>query len=180
MRSTSLVLLAVPLMLLALNRGAIAAEDPATDSTGSEAKRVLTPEELAEKDARKACKKKICDIIASRDPTGEDVSCDIVKTWREDDIVKMLGGKISWRWGKAVCQSRLEVKRTDLALAMSAPDYDMVMPEQKVRSRSPSKTVAPLMPSRSRSRRQRHSRTARPPKPASIGARPPRRLSSIR
>ena len=133
MRSTSLVLLAVPLMLLALNRGAIAAEDPATDSTGSEAKRVLTPEELAEKDARKACKKKICDIIASRDPTGEDVSCDIVKTWREDDIVKMLGGKISWPWGKAVCQSRLEVKRKDLALAMSAPDYDMVMPEQKVR-----------------------------------------------
>jgi hypothetical protein len=32
-----------------------------------------------------------------------------------------------------VCQSRLEVKRKDLALAMSAPDYEMVMPAQKVR-----------------------------------------------
>jgi hypothetical protein len=95
--------------------------------------RVLTPEELAEKDARKACKKKICDIIATRDPAGEDVACDIVKTWREEDIVKMLGGKIGWPWGKAVCQSRLELKRKDLALAMSEPDYEMVMPAQKLR-----------------------------------------------
>ena len=61
------------------------------------------------------------------------MSCDIVKTWREDDIVKMLGGKIGWPWGKAVCQSRLEVKRKDLALAMSEPAYDMTMPTQKVR-----------------------------------------------
>ena len=32
-----------------------------------------------------ACKAKICEIIATRDPVGEDVSCDIVKTWREED-----------------------------------------------------------------------------------------------
>ena len=42
-------------------------------------------EEKAEKEARMACKAKICDIIATRDPVGEDVSCDIVKTWREED-----------------------------------------------------------------------------------------------
>ena len=64
-----------------------------------------TPEEKAEKEARKECKKKICDILATRDPNGDDVACDITKTWREEDIVKMLGGKISWPWGKAVCQS---------------------------------------------------------------------------
>jgi len=102
-------------------------------ATSGDAKRELTPEELAEKEARKECKRKICDIVATRDPAGEDVSCDIVKTWRENDIVKMLGGKIGWPWGKAVCQSRLEVKRKDLALAMSEPAYDMTMPTQKVR-----------------------------------------------
>jgi len=127
-------------VLLGASSIAIAAEGDPTSSAGAPAeatpdaaKRALTPEELAEKEARKACKKKICDIIATRDPVGEDVSCDIVKTWREDDIVKMLGGKIGWPWGKAVCQSRLEVKRKDLALAMSEPDYDMVMPAQKLR-----------------------------------------------
>jgi hypothetical protein len=141
MRSASTALLAALLGFLATSGVAIAAGDPSTEAEtpaetapdSAEAKRVLTPEELAEKEARKACKKKICDIVASRDPLGEDVSCDIVKTWREEDIVKMLGDKIDWPWGKAVCQSRLEVKRKDLALAMSAPDYEMVMPAQKVR-----------------------------------------------
>ena len=88
---------------------------------------------MAEKDARKACKIKICDIIATRDPAGDDVSCDIVKTWREEDIAKMLGGKIGWPWGKAVCQSKLEFKREPLAQAMSEAEYDIVMPTQKVR-----------------------------------------------
>jgi hypothetical protein len=115
------------------NGDAVQAASPAGSMSDMENARELTPEERAEKDARRACKKKICDIIATRDPTGEDVSCDIVKTWREDDIVKMLGGRIGWPWGKAVCQSRLEVKRKDLARAMSEPAYDMVMPTQKVR-----------------------------------------------
>ncbi len=136
------MLLAAAIVLVGLISPAFAAEQDAGPSEGppdSEATpdaakpRALTPEELAEKEARKACKQTICDIIATRDPTGDDVACDIVKTWREEDIVKMLGGKIGWPWGKAVCQSRLEVKRKDLALAMSAPDYDMVMLAQKVR-----------------------------------------------
>jgi hypothetical protein len=123
---------------------ALAAEDAATPapppnetagpgSPDAAPKRVLTPEELAEKEARKECKQKICDIIATRDPNGEDVACDIVKTWREEDIVKMLGGKIGWPWGKAVCQSKLELSRKPLALAMSEAAYEIVMPAQKVR-----------------------------------------------
>jgi hypothetical protein len=130
-------ILGVLVGFLALSGPAFAAEAepdqsaPAAATTGNA--RELTPEELAEKEARKACKKKFCDIIASRDPLGDDVSCDIVKTWREEDITKMLGGKIGWPWGKAVCQSRLEVKRNNLALAMSEPAYDMTMPTQKVR-----------------------------------------------
>ena len=95
-------------------------------------KRVLTPEEKAEKEARKACKIKICDIIATKAPQGDDVSCDIVKTWRQEDIVKMLGGQINWPWGNAVCQSKLEVKREPLAKAMSETAYDMSLPTQKV------------------------------------------------
>ena len=112
------------------------AEAPATKAQSAapgDSKRELTPEEKAEKEARKECKKKICDIIATRDPEGEDVACDIVKTWREEDIVKMLGGRINWPWGKAVCQSRLELKRRPLALAMSEDQYEIAMPEQKVR-----------------------------------------------
>jgi hypothetical protein len=109
----------------------LASETPAASSP-AEPKPEVTPEEKTEKEARKACKAKICDIIASRDPNGEDVACDIVKTWREADIVKMLGGKIGWPWGKAVCQSRLDLERRQLALAMSEASHEIVMPLQKL------------------------------------------------
>jgi hypothetical protein len=109
-----------------------AASPPAAEAPAG-AKRVLTPEELAEKEARKECKKKICDIIATRDPEGEDIACDIVKTWREEDIVKMLGGRINWPWGKAVCQSKLDLKRRPLVLAMSEAQYEVALEPQKVR-----------------------------------------------
>ncbi len=105
-----------------------AAATPAT-AAGAE----LSPEEKAEKEARKACKIKICDIIASKNPIGDDVSCDIVKTWREADITKMLGGKFDWPYGKAVCQSKLEMKREPLAKAMSEAKFEIVMPMQKMR-----------------------------------------------
>ena len=71
------------------------AEDPGTSASPSESpseaaapardigKNDLTPEERAEKQARKACKVKICDILATKDPQGDDVACDTVKTWRE-------------------------------------------------------------------------------------------------
>jgi len=108
-------------------------QSEAATSARDAGKPELTAEERAEKQARKACKVKICDILASKDPQGDDVSCDIVKTWSEADIAKMLGGRIDWPWGKAVCQSKLELKRESLVKAMTEANYEVVMPEQKVR-----------------------------------------------
>ncbi len=108
------------------------AAEPETMPLTEAGKRELTPEEKAEKEARKECKKTICDILATRDQNGADVACDITKTWREEDIVKMLGGKIDWPWGKAVCQSKLEIKRAALAKAMSEPEYEVALDPQKV------------------------------------------------
>src|SRR6478672_10239568 len=101
---------------------------PAPDANKPE----MSPEEFAEKQARKACKVKICDILATQNPQGDDVSCDIIKTWREADITKMLGGRIDWPWGKAVCQSKLEIKREQLVKAMTEANYEVDLPEQKV------------------------------------------------
>jgi hypothetical protein len=132
MRQTLDLAASVAALLLLLCLSVSAAED--TNPGAAQAPEPkLTQEEKAEKEARQACKAKICEIIATRDPNGEDVFCDIVKTWRREDIAKMLGGKISWPWGKAVCQSKLELARVALAKAMSEPEYEIVMPEQKVR-----------------------------------------------
>jgi hypothetical protein len=75
---------------------------------------------------------KICDILATKDPQGDDVSWDIVKTWRESDITKMLGGRFDWPWGKAVCQSKLDIKRKQLVKATSEANYEVALPEQRV------------------------------------------------
>lgn len=139
MRYTVSLIAALAVLAVACNPAVAAEENAAETATPAEAtpdaaaKRELTPEELAEKESRKACKIEICDILASKKVEGPDVACDIVKTWREEDIVKMLGGKVSWPWGKAVCQSKLELARKPLALAMSEPGHEIVMPAQKVR-----------------------------------------------
>ncbi len=140
--------------LLALAQGQVAAEEtapasPATPATPEAAAPEanpaappeasparppvddLTPEERAEKEARRACKVELCSVIASKDPNGPDISCDVVKTWREKAITKMLGGRVEWTWGKAVCTSRLVVERKALAKAMSEPKYELSLPEQK-------------------------------------------------
>ncbi len=125
-------LLLACLVLLTPSLAALAAEESAP--AASPAPKVeLTPEEQAEKEMRKACKIKVCAVIASREPQGEDISCDIVKTWREVDITKMLGGRINWPWGNAVCDFKLQLKRDPLARAMSEPAYEVSLPSQKVR-----------------------------------------------
>ncbi len=125
------------LVLFGLSLPAHAEEGVAPTASAAPApvkkKRELTPEEKAEKEARNACKIKICDILATKEPAGEDVACDIVKTWRKEDIVKMLGGRIDWPWGKAVCQSKLALERAPLAKAMSEPAHEVAMTSQTVR-----------------------------------------------
>jgi hypothetical protein len=127
-------LIAAFAMLVSILPGATqdGGESPSPAATADSGKQELTPEERAEKQARKACKIKICDILATRDPQGDDVSCDIVKTWRESDITKMLGGRFEWPWGKAVCQSKLDIKREQLVNAMTQANFEVALPEQKV------------------------------------------------
>jgi len=133
---TRLVLLLLagmaPLVLSGPIRSEEAPQPSADAATGDEAEEPLTAEEKAEKEARKACKVEICGILESKDPNGADVSCDIVKTWREKDIGTMLGGRFDWPWGKAVCESKLELRRADLARAMSDQSYDVALGPQKV------------------------------------------------
>jgi hypothetical protein len=81
-----------------------------------------TAEEYAQKAAREACKIEICDIIATREDQGANVMCDIGWTWRADEIVQALGGRIDWTWDKVACQTDVTVKRAPLANAMRVRD----------------------------------------------------------
>lgn len=80
-----------------------------------------TPEEQADKAAREACKIEICDIVETREAQGPNVACDIGWTWRSEEIVNVLGGRLDWAWGKAACQTEVTVERAPLANAMREP-----------------------------------------------------------
>ena len=125
--------IAISLLLIGASPALAVEDGEPTAGKQVRSKRAHTPAEKAEKKVRKACKIEICDILATKAPQGPDIACDIVKTWRQEDITKMLGGKIEWPWGKAVCQSKLELARAPLAKAMSEPTYEVSVPTQKVR-----------------------------------------------
>ena len=109
---------------LALPHGASAQQPaepypaPPASEQAQKPKRILTPEERAEKAQRRICKVQICSIFSTKDPEGADIDCPIVKTWREEDIEEILGGgKLDWPWGKARCTAQLKLNRATLAAA---------------------------------------------------------------
>jgi len=108
-------------VLLALLLAGVSAPSVAEDlGPQMHSNRGETAEERAEKAAREACKLEICDIIETREVQGADITCDIGWTWGAEEIVNTLGGRFDWTWGKAACQTQVNVKRAPLAEAMSS------------------------------------------------------------
>lgn len=85
----------------------------------------LTPQELAEKEARKACKVDICKALHSKGASG-DVACHVIKSWRKEQLVKLVGKlKVTWPYDGAQCSMDLSVKRDDLARAITEPKVEI-------------------------------------------------------
>ena len=108
-------------LLMPLAASPVAAQDakpaaPATDD--------LTPAEIAERDARKACKVEICSAFHLRKPEGPDITCNVLKTWRKEQLQKMIErAKVSWPWGPVKCVADIKLKRSDLVKAMGDKSY---------------------------------------------------------
>lgn len=84
----------------------------------------LTPEEKAEKEARKACKIEICAAFRKPSAGGSDVSCDVMKSWRKEQLTKMVARlKVTWPYGAMRCNSAVKLKRDDLVKAMSTDKH---------------------------------------------------------
>ena len=93
----------------------------------------LTPEELKEREARKGCKVAICAAFRNRKPDGGDVSCNVIKSWRKEQLSKMVErAKVSWPWGRVKCSAPILLKRDVLIKAMTEPAYEATLDKQKV------------------------------------------------
>ncbi len=86
----------------------------------------LTPEEKAEKQARQACKVDICKAFHTKDASGSDIACHVIKNWRKEQLVKLVGKlKVTWPYEGAHCNTDLSVKRGDLVKAMTEPKAEV-------------------------------------------------------
>lgn len=92
--------------------------EPAKDAPKKEV--VLTEEEKAEKEARKACKVDICAAFRNPQAKGSDISCNVIKSFRKEQLVKMVARlKVTWPYGPVRCTSNVSLKRDDLVKAVT-------------------------------------------------------------
>lgn len=120
-------LAAAALMVGPLGAGRAAAQ--ATPPISEE----LTPEEKAEREARKDCKVRICAAFHNRKSEGGDVGCNVLKSWRKEQLSKVLEkAKVSWPWGRVQCTTQVNLKRELLTKALGEPKYEAALDTHKV------------------------------------------------
>ncbi len=113
----------VGLILSAALIGSLAATTPLdmafAQGSPKPAESDLTPEEKAEREARKSCKVAICAAMRNRKP-GPDLSCNIIKSWRKEQLDKILSkARASWPWGRVSCSAPLKLSRDMLIKALA-------------------------------------------------------------
>ena len=92
----------------------------------------LTPEEVAEKAARKGCKIKICSAFLLKKP-GEDVACNVIKSWRKSQLDAMVKkARVSWPWGPVKCTADLKLPRDQMIKAMDEPAFQLKLEKHTV------------------------------------------------
>jgi hypothetical protein len=93
----------------------------------------IAPELLArmakEKEARNACKVEICTAFA-RPATGAPITCDVTKTWTQQDILaRIMGGSYVWGYGHVQCNVKLSLDRSLIVKAMTETKATIALPE---------------------------------------------------
>lgn len=92
----------------------------------------LTPEELAEREGRKACKIEICTAFRAH-KTGADIQCNVTKSWRKEQLDKVMKkARVSWPWGQVVCKSDIDLTRDELIKSVKEPEYELQLKKHTV------------------------------------------------
>lgn len=92
----------------------------------------LTPEEITERAARKGCKIKICSAFLLKQP-GDDVSCNVVKSWRKSQLNAMVKkARVSWPWGAVKCTADIKLPRDQMIKAMDEPKFELKLEKHTV------------------------------------------------
>lgn len=85
-----------------------------------------------ERDALKACEKRLCSMILDKDAKGADLACDVQKTWAKESLERGKEKGVSWGFGDARCTVDLKLSRSDIIGALTKPKHKVFIPAHEV------------------------------------------------
>jgi hypothetical protein len=104
--------------------GPAVAEDAAAPATtpaaASDAKPSDSPPDAELTAEERAEKVDICKAFRAPNSEGKDIACNVVKSWRKEQLGKLVGKlKVSWPYAAVRCTSAVTMKHADLVKAMT-------------------------------------------------------------
>lgn len=85
-----------------------------------------------EMDRLKACEKRACTMILGKPTTGDDLKCDVQKTWAKSSLKGGESKGVSWGFGDARCTANIKLSRADIVGALTQPKYTIKVPRHTV------------------------------------------------
>lgn len=85
-----------------------------------------------EEAAIKACERKLCGMILDKKPVGDDLSCDLQKTWAKSSLEGGSSKGMSWGFGDARCTADINLSRADIVDALTKNKHTVRVPAHDV------------------------------------------------
>lgn len=89
-------------------------------------------EQRGEAAAIKACDKRLCTILMQKNPKGDDLKCNLTKTWARSTIKQADSHKLSWAFGDAQCSVDINLNRAVLVSALTDDQRKLRVPPHTV------------------------------------------------
>jgi hypothetical protein len=74
------------------------------------------------------CNRRTCTMLLERNSRGDDLKCDLTKTWARSTIKRAERLGLHWAFGDVRCSVRLHVNRADIVGAVTQPEYKLELP----------------------------------------------------
>lgn len=89
-------------------------------------------EQPGETDAIKACEERLCTMILLKQQQGDDLSCQLTKTWGQSTLKGGEKKNVKWSFGDARCSADIALGRADVVAALTEPAHTIEVPRQVV------------------------------------------------
>ncbi len=76
----------------------------------------------------KSCEERLCTMLIRKDPRGDDLKCELSKTWAKSIIKDTDSHTLKWGYGDARCSVQLHISRATIVTALTTPEYSFEVP----------------------------------------------------